>query len=40
MEKDLEGKLANWNEAQTADYGAICNDLAQLKLNKVPVKST
>ena len=40
MEKDLEGKLANWNGAQTADYGAICNDLAQLKLNKVPVKST
>ena len=37
-EASLEGKLANWNGAHTADYGAICNDLAQLKLNKVPVK--
>ena len=40
MEVDLEEKLAKWNGAQTADYGAICHDLAQLKLNKVPVKST
>ena len=39
-EADLEDKLANWKGAQTADYGAICNDLAQLKLNKVPVRST
>lgn len=40
MEADLENKLASWNGAQTADYGAICNDLAQLKLNKVPVTSS
>lgn len=37
-EIDLESRLAKWNGAQTADYGAICNDLAQLKLNKVAVK--
>lgn len=37
-EVDLERRIANWNGAQTADYGAVCSDLAQLKLNKVPVK--
>lgn len=34
-ETDLERKLASWSGAQTADYGAVCSDLAQLKLNKV-----
>ncbi|KAL3161280.1 hypothetical protein ABBQ38_009636 [Trebouxia sp. C0009 RCD-2024] len=33
-ETDLERKLASWSGAQTADYGAVCSDLAQLKLNK------
>lgn len=34
-EVDLEQKLASWDGAQTPDYGALCSDLAQLKLNKV-----
>ncbi|KAL3135785.1 hypothetical protein ABBQ32_007348 [Trebouxia sp. C0010 RCD-2024] len=33
-EVDLEQKLASWDGAQTPDYGALCSDLAQLKLNK------
>ncbi len=34
-EVELEKRLHKWIGEQTADYGALCNDLAQLKLQKV-----
>ena len=31
----LQERLEQWTGGKTADYGALCNDLAQLKLQKV-----
>ena len=31
----LEERLEQWTGEKTADYGALCNDLAQLKLQNV-----
>ncbi len=31
----MEQRIKQWTGDKTADYGALCNDLAQLKLQKV-----
>ena len=36
-EAEMQKRLSDWTGQQTADYGALCNDLAQLKLHKVLV---
>ena len=39
-ESDLEQKVAHWTGERTPEYGALCNDLAQMKLNKVLVSQS
>ncbi len=31
----MEQRIKQWTGDKTADYGALCNDVAQLKLQKV-----
>lgn len=34
-EADLQQQLDKWTGERTPDYGALCTDLAQMKLQKV-----
>lgn len=32
---EMEQRIKQWTGDKTAEYGALCNDVAQLKLQKV-----
>ena len=37
-EAELDREVASWTGERTAEFGALCSDLAQIKLSKVCVQ--